>query len=79
MTAVRRIGQIRAHIVHALARPAHAPVRPARVPAEAAPSSGSPAQRWQLGHDAFIRGDLPPADSDAAEGWYWAENQASRR
>jgi hypothetical protein len=38
----------------------------------------SPASRWLAGADAFARGEIPPADPDAAEGWYYAENAAAR-
>jgi hypothetical protein len=36
-------------------------------------------ERWQLGHEAFDRGESPPSDPDEAEGWYWAENRAAMR
>lgn len=33
---------------------------------------------WRNGAAAFARGELPPADPDEAEGWYFTENAATR-
>ena len=60
------------------ARPA-GPSDQARPSAKGEPLSPSPAQAWQVGFDAFRRGETAPADPDAAEGWHWAENAASSR
>lgn len=34
--------------------------------------------RWRAGFAAHGRGEIPPADPEAAEGWYCAENTAAR-
>ena len=53
--------------------------RPERPSARDAALPRSPGESWQAGFDAFLRGEIAPADSGEAEGWYWAENTAARR
>lgn len=44
-----------------------------------APRSDDPLlDAWRAGARAFARGELPPADPDQADGWYFAENAATR-
>ena len=60
----------------------HDPILPESAqppPSDETSQETTPAERWQYGYDAFRRGEIPPADADEAEGWYWAENEASRR
>lgn len=45
----------------------------------AAPPATDPLlEAWRTGARAFAAGELPPADPDQAEGWYFAENAAAR-
>lgn len=43
----------------------------------AANEADTVSDRWRAGFGAHGRGELPPADPDAAEGWYYAENTAT--
>ena len=69
MPATQRIGKLGAQIVHLVARSCRATAGDGPV--------ATAAERWQIGHDAYRRGEVPPADADEAEGWYWAQNKDS--
>jgi hypothetical protein len=69
LPAGQRIGRVSAQIVHLVARSC-------RATAGEGPAATA-AERWQIGHDAYHRGEIPPADADEAEGWYWAQNKDS--